>query len=75
MQAEHRGLLDSKTCWFVPWKELSNLDNVESPDYGKLRKVDSEYSQSDAFLETGSPFTISLESFFVQGSHISNGKN
>ncbi|MGC1306584.1 MAG: hypothetical protein WA885_05095 [Phormidesmis sp.] len=75
MPLQQRGLLDSKTCWFVPWKELSNLDNVENPDYGKLRKTDSEFSESDTFLEAGSPFTISLETFSIQGSHDNSGTN
>ena len=75
MQLKQRGLLDSKACWFVPWQELSNLDSVATPDYGKLRKVDSEFSESDTFLEAGSPFTISLETFSVQGSHDNSGTN
>jgi len=75
MQTQQRGLLDSKTCWFVPWAELSNLDDVSTPDYGKLRKVDSEQLDSDTFLEPGSPFTISLESFCVQGSHDDDNTN
>lgn len=75
MQTQQRGLLDSKTCWFVPWAELSNLDDVSTPDYGKLRKVDSEQSDSDTFLEPGNPLTISLESFYVQSSHDDDGTN
>ena len=75
MQIKERGLLDSKNCWFVPWKELSNLDNIKSPDSGRLRKVDSELSEADSFLEAGSPFTISLESFSVQDSHDDSGTN
>ena len=75
IQAEKRGLLDSKNCWFVPLNELSSLDDVANPDYGKLRKVDSEFSGSDTFLEAGSPFTISLETFSVQNSHDKGGTN
>lgn len=75
MQVKQRGLLDSKNCWFVPWAELSNLDNVAHPDHGKLRKVDSEISETDTFLETGSPFTISLEAFSVQAAHDSSSTN
>ena len=75
VQSKTRGLLDSKNCWFVPLNELSNLDDVANPDYGKLRKIDSEFSETDAFLEAGSPFTISLETFSVQGSHDKSGTN
>ncbi len=75
MQTVQRGLLDSKTCWFVPWQELSNLDDVKNPDYGKLRKTDSESSESDLFLEEGSPFTISLETFSAQSSTVSGNAN
>ena len=75
MQQNTRGLLDSKNCWFVPWKELSNLDDVSNPDYGKLRKVDSEFSEEDTFLEPGNPFTLSLESFSVQAARDKSGTN
>lgn len=73
--AQPRGLLDSKNSWFVPWAELSDLDNIEKPDYGSLRKVDSEILETDQFIEDGSAFTISLESFFVAKAHDSNNKN
>ena len=75
MQQNKRGLLDSKNCWFVPWRELSNLDDISNPDYGKLRKVDSEFSEEDSFLEPGNPFTISLESFSVQAARDKGGTN
>lgn len=75
MQQNTRGLLDSKNCWFVPWDELSNLDDVSNPDYGKLRKVDSEFSAEDRFLEPGNPFTVSLESFCVQEARDKSGTN
>ncbi len=74
-QFQARGLLDSKNCWFVPWNELNNLDDSANLDYGKLRKVDSDFSEDDAFLEPGSSFTISLESFCVQATRDSSGTN
>lgn len=75
MSAQPRGLLDSKTSWFIPWAELSDLDNFAKPDYGRLRKVDSEILETDQFIEDGSSFTISLESFFVREAHDSDRKN
>lgn len=74
-QVQPRGLLEAKSCWFVPWAELSDLDNAASPDHGKLRKVDSELSEAGTFLEAGSPFTISLEAFAIQNAHDSDGTN
>ena len=75
IQQNTRGLLDAKNCWFVPWHELSSLDDVSKPDYGKLRKVDSELSENDKFLDSGNPFTISLESFSVQAARDKTGTN
>ena len=73
--AESRGLLEAKSCWFVPWSELSNLDNITKPDYGNLRKVDSELLESDRFVGEGEPFSITLESHFVKTAHDSDSKN
>jgi hypothetical protein len=56
---------DAKQCWFIPWAELSDLDNRDKPDNGRLRKVDTDIRDSDLFVKEGSPFTISLESFYV----------
>ncbi len=70
-----RGLLDPKSTWFIPWNELNDLDNIEHPDKGNLRKVDSEFEDADQFVEAGQPFTISLESFVVHGAHDSDNTN
>ncbi|MEO0397396.1 MAG: hypothetical protein AAF243_15625, partial [Cyanobacteria bacterium P01_A01_bin.137] len=70
-----RGALDEKPSWFVPWAELSDLDNIEKPDYGILRKTDSEIDSSDLFVEPGDPFTISLESYFVREADDRDNKN
>ena len=75
VDAEPRGLLEAKSCWFVSWSELSNLDNAAKPDYGNLRKVDSELSESDLFVGEGEPFSITLESHFVKTAHDSDNKN
>ncbi len=75
VSTQPRGLLDPKTGWFIPWAELSDLDNVDKPDYGVLRKVDSEILASDQFIEDGSSFTVSLESFFIREGHDSDRKN
>ncbi|MEL6854257.1 MAG: hypothetical protein AAFO83_04010 [Cyanobacteria bacterium J06607_13] len=72
---ESRNLLEAKPCWFVPWNELSDLDSAKNPDYGKLRKVDAGLQERDQFLQEGSPFTISLESFCVQESHDRDSHN
>ncbi|MEL6161912.1 MAG: hypothetical protein AAFR18_22110 [Cyanobacteria bacterium J06627_32] len=64
-----RNLLDAKDCWFVPWSELSDLDSVENPGHGKLRKVDAGLQEHDQFLKEGSPFTLSLESFCINEAH------
>ena len=56
---------DAKRSWFIPWAELSDLDNRDKPDHGKLRKVDTDIRDTDLFVEDGSPFTVSLESFYV----------
>lgn len=75
VSTQPRGLLDLKTSWFIPWAELSDLDNVDKPDYGSLRKVDSEILESDKFIEDGSSFTVSLESFLVREAHDSDRTN
>ena len=72
---ETRGLLEAKSCWFVPWSELSDLDNVAKPSYGYLRKVDSELSESDLFVREGEPFSITLESHFVKTAHDGDSEN
>lgn len=66
---------DAKRCWFIAWAELSDLDNRDKPDNGKLRKVDTDIRDSDLFVEEGSPFTVSLESFYVPEQQDANDKN
>lgn len=65
MEFQNRGLLDTKQVWFVPWSDLDNLDNIEKPEHGYLRKSDSEFLEADQFIKSGDSFTISLESFFL----------
>ena len=72
MASQGRGLLDEKQVWFVPWFELNDLDNIEKPEHGYLRKSDSELLETDQFIKSGDSFTISLESLFQKGRDSDN---
>jgi hypothetical protein len=49
--------------WFV------SLEKLQGTEGAKLKLADSELLETDQLLETGSPLTISLESFFVKSNH------
>jgi len=72
---QSRGLLDPKKSWFVPWAELSELDNHKKHEFGYLRKVDSEFKAEDQFVEAGDSFTLSLESFLVREAYDRDNAN
>ncbi|MFK8185282.1 MAG: hypothetical protein AB8B99_18060 [Phormidesmis sp.] len=74
-EEQSRGRLDLKRSWFVPWAELSELDNHEKHEFGYLRKTDSELKADDQFVEEGDPFTISLESFLIREGHDKDNTN
>lgn len=49
--------------WFVSLEELQKVEGA------KLRLANSELLETDQLVETGSPLTVSLESFFVKSNH------
>ncbi len=49
--------------WFVSLEELQKTEGA------KLRLANSQLLETDQLVETGSPLTISLESFFVKSNH------
>ena len=55
--------INRSSHWFVPLADLNN------PRGSVLRRADSSLEESDQLIEEGGDFTISLESFSVQGAH------
>ena len=49
--------------WFVSLEELQKAEGA------KLRLANSQLLETDQLVETGSPLTISLESFFIKSNH------